>query len=137
MYDVGKKTIRLLPLAYTVLRNFLQHNNIIKRMDNIEETTIDHEEIKTWIEKNSGHPAVIENPNVPSERKSLRVDFRGEKEEKDLSSTVVSKRVNWKEFFEIFEKQKLAFSFEKTPSSDITWAYRFVKRENIENENSI
>jgi len=61
--------------------------------------TTDHETIRKWVEKRDGRPAVVRT----SENGGgiLRIDF-GEREE-NLEA------VEWDEFFQIFERNKLAF----------------------------
>jgi hypothetical protein len=61
------------------------------------EKVTDHEEIRTWAERNDGRPAKVD---TGGEGGILRIDF-GEKEE---SLT----EIEWDEFFEIFEENDLA-----------------------------
>jgi hypothetical protein len=87
-------------------------------MPNQSITTIDHDEIKKWIMDRGGKPSVIED-NGKTEM--LRVDF-GENEEN-------LKEISWEKFFDIFEKNKIAFVYqEKTSEDEISRFCKFVSR---------
>ncbi|MQW89073.1 hypothetical protein GHJ82_20005 [Sinorhizobium saheli] len=61
-------------------------------------TTIDHDTIRSWVEAREGHPARVKGaPNGGI----LRIDF-GKPEE-------TLEEISWEEFFQIFEKENLAF----------------------------
>lgn len=61
-------------------------------------TTTNHDEIRKWAEKRDGHPAVVRTGRPGG---ILRIDF-GEPEES-------LEQIDWDEFFEIFENNRLAF----------------------------
>ena len=61
-------------------------------------TTTDHETIRKWVERRDGRPAVVRTAGKGG---ILRIDF-GEKEE-NLAP------IEWDEFFQIFDSNKLAF----------------------------
>ena len=61
-------------------------------------TTTDHETIRTWVERRDGRPAVVRTAGNGG---ILRIDF-GEKEENLVP-------IEWDEFFQIFDNNKLAF----------------------------
>lgn len=96
-------------------------------------TTVNHEEIRTWIEKHGGRPAIIDDPQAGGNRVGLRVDFPGIGDENLLSQSRQSVETNWDKFFQIFESRNLAFTYrEKEPIEDPTMSYEFVRRENVE-----
>jgi hypothetical protein len=65
--------------------------------------TTDHEEIRRWIEERKGTPSRVRDSGAGG---ILRVDF-GDAEER-------LERVEWQEFFQIFEKSDLAFLCQDT-----------------------
>lgn len=69
-------------------------------------TTTNHDEIRKWIEKHRGHPAVV----ADTERSGrvggvLRVDF----DEPGGNDDDRLRRIDWDEFFQIFDESELAF----------------------------
>jgi hypothetical protein len=63
--------------------------------------TTDHNAIRKWVEAHEGHPAVV---RTNGQGGILRIDF-GEPEEN-------LEEISWEEFFDIFEKNDLAFLYE-------------------------
>jgi hypothetical protein len=61
-------------------------------------TTTNHDEIRRWVEKRDGRPAVVRTSGKGG---ILRIDF-GEPEDS-------LEPVEWDEFFRIFDENKLAF----------------------------
>ncbi|MCA1404241.1 hypothetical protein I6F26_16265 [Ensifer sp. IC3342] len=61
-------------------------------------TTIDHDTIRNWAEARNGHPARVKGE---TDGGLLRIDF-GTPED-------TLEKISWDEFFEIFEKNNLAF----------------------------
>lgn len=61
--------------------------------------TTDHEEIRRWVESKNGHPAIAQGTGGV-----LRIDF-GRPEER-------LEPIDWDKFFEIFDRQKLAFLYD-------------------------
>jgi hypothetical protein len=69
--------------------------------DNI---TTDHAEIRRWVEARGGHPATVRSTvGKGHEPGILRIDFP------DYSGADALEEISWEEFFEKFEKEKLAF----------------------------
>jgi hypothetical protein len=64
------------------------------------QVTLDHDEIRRWVEQRGGWPATVKGSDV------LRIDYPGFSGEETLQ------RITWKEFFEAFEKHKLAFLYQ-------------------------
>lgn len=69
-------------------------------------TTKDHDEIRDWVEKHGGHPAMV----ADTERNGrpggmLRIDF----DDPDGSQDAGLHRISWEEFFKVFDNNDLAF----------------------------
>ena len=64
-------------------------------------TTRDHDTIRTWAEARDGHPAMVETDGKGG---ILRIDFG----EPEPSLT----RIEWDEFFEIFDENGLDFLYQ-------------------------
>jgi hypothetical protein len=85
------------------------------------QSTTDHEEIKTWIEHRKGRPAIVKETAGKSNSGILRVDFQAPDEG--------LKTVPWKDFFDIFDKNKLAFLHQdKTADGKLSRFHKFVER---------
>jgi hypothetical protein len=72
-------------------------------------TTTDHDEIRKWVEKNGGSPARVKatgrGKNDPG---ILRIDYPGFSGEDSLV------KMDWDEWFEAFDANKLAFVYQPT-----------------------
>ncbi len=81
---------------------------------NSKETT-DHEEIKRWAEARGGQPAVIDHPNAQADKRGIRIDFPGKRDDaiKDLTHPV-----SWNEFFRIFDDQQLLLAYDDDPTDE-------------------
>jgi len=86
----------------------------------------DHQQIKAWIESKKGGPALIDHPNAGADKVGLRIDFPGFVDEQELPQNT-SQPTSWETFFEIFERQKLAFLPIPDAKSQSD-SYRFVPR---------
>jgi hypothetical protein len=81
-------------------------------------TTTDHDEIRKWAEARDGHPARVKNRG---EGGILRIDFGEPEESLEI--------IDWDEFFEIFEQNKLAFLHQdKTKDGATSRFNKFVER---------
>lgn len=70
--------------------------------------TTNHEEIRRWAEQRGGKPArVIGGPDDDGTG-GIRIDFPGE-----IIGEEALEEISWAEFFENFEKQKLAFFYQE------------------------
>lgn len=65
--------------------------------------TTDHEEIRQWVEQRGGTPACVKGTGNKGDIGLLRIDYPGYSGEETLQP------IEWDEFFEKFEEQKLAF----------------------------
>jgi hypothetical protein len=84
--------------------------------------TIDHDEIREWVEARGGHPATVEGTERGSEAAGLlRIDFPGYSGEGTLMP------IDWDEFFEKFEEERLAFLHDPKPRSRFN---KFISRGN-------
>lgn len=80
--------------------------------------TTDHDEIRRWIEARDGMPTRVKDSG---EGGFLRVDF-GKPEE-------ALEEIEWEEFFQIFEKNDLAFLHQdKTADGELSRFSKFVSR---------
>ena len=69
-------------------------------------TTTNHDEIRRWVERRGGHPAMV----AATERNGqeggvLRIDF----DEPGGNDDTRLHRISWEEFFDVFDKNDLAF----------------------------
>lgn len=68
------------------------------------QVTIDHDEIREWVEARGGQPSTVEGTARRGEEAGLlRIDFPG------YSGADTLTAIDWDEFFEKFEDAKLAF----------------------------
>lgn len=68
-------------------------------------TTTNHEEIRRWVEERGGHPARVKDTEL------LRIDYPG------FSGKESLEEITWEQFFDGFEKNKLAFLYQDTLES--------------------
>ena len=84
-------------------------------------TTSDHHRIRKWVEERGGWPSKVKNTGI------LRVDFPGYRGQSTLE------RISWEEFFDIFDKNHLAFLYQDhLESGDVSRFFKFVDREKEE-----
>lgn len=82
-------------------------------------TTTDHKTIRHWAEVRRGHPAKV---RVEGDGGILRIDFGRPEENLD--------RIEWDEFFEIFDERNLAFLYQdKTADGEKSRFNKFLTRE--------
>jgi hypothetical protein len=68
--------------------------------------TIDHDEIRNWVEERGGKPARVKQTGKGSGGGLLRIDYPG------FSGGDSLEEITWEEFFAAFEKNKLAFLYQ-------------------------
>jgi hypothetical protein len=88
-------------------------------------TTIDHDEIREWAEERGGVPATVKGTErgkgKSEEAGILRLDF--EPRDEGLEE------ISWEEFFEKFDKEKLAFLYQdETADGSTSRFHKFVNR---------
>lgn len=66
--------------------------------------TIDHEEIREWVESRGGQPAVVEGTHDEFGSGILRIDFGTAEESLE--------EMEWDEFFRVFDANDLAFVYQ-------------------------
>lgn len=82
--------------------------------------TIDHQEIKGWVEERGGSPAVLEGTYDGFGSGILRIDWgRGEEALDQLS---------WEDFFRVFDDNDLAFVYESGEERGDSFSCRFEAR---------
>jgi hypothetical protein len=86
-------------------------------------TTTNHDEIKTWVEKRNGKPAIVAGTEKNEDAAGmLRILFSDE-------SRGSLKPVDWDTFFDTFEQKKLAFLYQdKTKDNKESRFLKFVSR---------
>jgi hypothetical protein len=86
----------------------------------MSETTTDHDAIRKWAEKHKGKPAAVARTHEEDDVGIIRIMFPSAPNSHHDALTEIS----WDEFFEEFDKRKLALIFE--PSSNFN---KLVKRD--------
>ena len=71
-------------------------------------TTIDHDEIRSWVEERGGSPARVKGSNKSKSKGGglLRIDYPGFTGEDSLET------ITWEEFFAAFDDNNLAFLYQ-------------------------
>ena len=87
-------------------------------------TTTDHDEIRQWAEERGGHPAVVGETHGKREGGLLRIDF----DEPGGNGDERLERIEWDEFFRIFDESDLAFLH----SGGDSRFNKFVAKESVE-----
>lgn len=82
--------------------------------------TIDHEEIREWIEAHGGMPAVVEGTHSEGSG-ILRVDFGAPEDNLEA--------ISWEEFFRIFDENDLAFVYQADTDGAESYFSKFVARQ--------
>jgi len=68
--------------------------------------TIDHDEIREWVEEHGGQPAMVRRTRGGRGSGILRIDFPGYSGENSLDT------ISWDDFFARFEEARLAFLYQ-------------------------
>jgi hypothetical protein len=74
-------------------------------------TTTDHDEIRRWVEEHGGKPAIVSGTRTDDDSGVLRIDFPDGAGEDELE------HVTWDEWFEIFDRNQLAFVYQERQAS--------------------
>jgi len=94
------------------------------RKTKLSHTTIDHEEIRRWVEARGGHPARVRGTGGPDDPGMLRIDFPGFSGEGKLEP------ISWEDFFSAFDENELAFVYQdKKKSGETSTFSKIVRRE--------
>lgn len=90
--------------------------------------TINHDEIRKWVEQRGGHPAVVSSTENSHGRDGgmLRIDYDepGRNDDDDRLH-----RITWDEFFRIFDDNDIAFLHD--PEGDSRFS-KFVSKESVD-----
>ena len=76
-------------------------------------TTTNHTEIQQWVEKRDGQPAIVKGTERGGSA-LLRIDYPG------YSGAETLEPIEWDEFFEIFDENKLAFLYQEKTADGAT-----------------
>ncbi len=87
-------------------------------------TTIDHDEIRAWVEARDGVPATVARTAEDEDAGILRILFQ----EQDSGESL--KEISWDDFFEKFEEENLAFLYQdETKEGGTSRFFKFVARD--------
>ena len=92
--------------------------------DHSSHTTVDHDEIRQWVESHGGWPAAVRSTENKNDVGLLRIEFT------EASSDSLDP-IEWEEFFEKFDEKGLAFLYQ--PSSRFN---KLISRENTKTAGS-
>jgi hypothetical protein len=87
--------------------------------------TIDHDTIKNWVQQHGGCPAHVKSTGGKHDPGILRVDYPG------FSGQQTLEAISWDEFFDAFEKNKLAFVYDDKPDSRFS---KLVSRDSVKDQ---
>jgi hypothetical protein len=87
-------------------------------------STTDHLKIRQWVEERGGRPAAVKGTGKGDDPGVLRIDFPGYSGEESLVE------ISWEQFFEKFERERLAFLYEEeTKAGDESRFSKFTDRQ--------
>jgi hypothetical protein len=93
-------------------------------MSQESKTTINHDEIRAWIEARNGTPAALASTANNDEPGVLRVLFQEQESGNSLE------KISWDDFFKKFEEEKLAFLYQdETKDGKTSRFFKFVQRD--------
>ena len=88
-------------------------------------TTINHEEIRSWVTERGGTPARVKGTGA--EGGLLRIDYPG------FSGEDTLEEITWEEFFRVFDENKLAFLYQdKLESGELSRFSKLIDRNSAE-----
>ena len=92
--------------------------------DTTSNVTTNHEQIKKWVEERGGNPARVKGTENKTSPGLLRIDYPGFSDEERLEE------ITWDEFFEGFDKNKLAFLYQdKTADGKLSRFSKLIDRD--------
>jgi hypothetical protein len=94
------------------------------RSDHGSHVTTDHNEIRRWVEERGGHPATVRRTESEGHEPGiLRIDYPGYSGRESLEE------ISWDDFFDKFEKEKLAFLYQdETAGGDCSRFSKLISR---------
>ena len=108
---VDRKTVKAKPKSQATAKPRNRATAKPTRTTKSSGTTISHRTIKKWVEDRGGHPARVKRTGKRNDPGILRIDYPGYSGEETLEP------IEWDEFFEWFDRDKLAFVYSKSPRS--------------------
>lgn len=91
------------------------------------QATVDHDEIRNWVEQHGGHPAEVKRTRRGNTPGILRIDFPGFSGQNSLEE------ISWDEFFQRFDESNLAFLYQdKTSSGRPSRFNKLVSRDTVD-----
>ena len=95
--------------------------------DSTSKVTIDHDEIKAWVEERGGRPARVKGTEDKDGGGLLRIDYPG------FSGGDTLETITWDEFFNAFEENGLAFLYqEETKDGSESRFSKLIARDSTE-----
>ena len=91
--------------------------------------TTNHDEIRQWADDRNGHPACVKGTKGKGPGCLLRIDFPG------YSGAESLERMEWDDFFDIFDANKLAFLHQDTIDGETSRFNKIVSRESVDTDN--
>lgn len=89
-------------------------------------TTTNHDEIRKWVEKRGGHPAVVKATEHNGQPGGLlRIDY----DEPGGNNDSRLQRISWQEFFKSFDDNDIAFLYD--PDGDSRFS-KFVSKQSAD-----
>ena len=89
--------------------------------------TIDHDEIRAWVEERGGCPARVKRSGRGGDPGILRIDYTG------YSGKDTLEKIPWDEFFRWFDENELAFLHQDTTAGGKTSRFcKLVRRDSVE-----
>ncbi len=90
-------------------------------------TTIDHGEIRAWVEERGGCPARVKQSGNGDDPGILRIDYPG------FSGRETLEKIPWDEFFRWFDENELAFLHQDTTAGGQTSRFsKLVRRDGVQ-----
>lgn len=100
-------------------------------MSELTKVTIDHDEIRHWVEERGGKPAHVKGTGENGDPGILRIEFPNAPYAKDENLEPIS----WHEWFRKFDERQLAFVYEeRTAEGQISYFNKLVSRESVADE---
>jgi hypothetical protein len=85
--------------------------------------TVDHDEIRRWVESRGGYPARVKGTGRPGDAGLLRIDYPGFRGEDTLE------RIGWADWFDTFEENNLALVRSEDPRNRFA---KLVSRDTVQ-----
>ncbi len=88
--------------------------------------TTDHEEIRQWVEKHGGRPAITKKTGIGEDDGVLMLEFPDEETGKELQE------ISWEDFFDKFEEDNLALLYKDMEDETGRHFHQLVRRDEYE-----